>query len=87
MKNIKLSINVLCLFLVMFSSCEKSFEYEPGPNLPNGKLNVNIIDFLKSRPDVFSILVQAIDRAGLTSTLVQAHIRYLRLKIPISKLI
>lgn len=58
-----LSVTALCV------GCQKSYTYEPSPTQPSGKLSVNIVDFLKSRPDAFSLLTQAIERAGLTSTL------------------
>lgn len=57
------------LLLLLGGGCQTSFEYEPAPNRPSGKINLNIVDYLKSRPDAFSILSQAIDRAGLANTL------------------
>ncbi|WP_373513859.1 fasciclin domain-containing protein [Persicitalea sp.] len=60
---------LIAIILMLCVGCQTSFKYEPSPTRPSGKLDTNIIDFLKSRPDAFSLLSQAIDRAGLTSTL------------------
>jgi uncharacterized surface protein with fasciclin (FAS1) repeats len=69
MKN-KCGIFLSIIILVLSTlSCQESFVYEPSPTQPDGKLNVNIIEYLQSRPDVFSLLVHAIERAGLTNTL------------------
>lgn len=57
------------LLSVLVGGCQTSFEYQPSPNLPSGKINANIVDYLKSRPDVFSTLSRAIELTGLANTL------------------
>ena len=59
----------LLSLLVLGGGCQTSFDYEPSPNRPSGKINANMVDYLKSRPDAFSLLSQAIERAGLAGTL------------------
>ncbi len=69
MKSFKISFLLLLLLtLLVQTSCEKKFEYEASPR-PQGKFNGSILDYLKSRPDVFSLLVQGVEKAGMSGTL------------------
>ncbi|HEV7347366.1 fasciclin domain-containing protein [Telluribacter sp.] len=65
----KKNLPFLLLLLALCGGCQTSFEYEPSPQRPSGQIDASIVGFLKSRPDAFSLLAQAIDRAGLASTL------------------
>jgi len=64
-----LSILTALLCLLFTAGCQESFDYQPAPTRPNGKLSVNIMTYLRSRPDAFSLLVQALERADLATTL------------------
>ncbi len=59
----------LCLGLVSiaWAGCDSGFEYVPSGR-PNGKVSMPIVDYLKTRPDMFTSTVAAVSRAGMEAT-------------------
>lgn len=67
----KLGNIIAGLFLIVgMTSCElfgldyaKNADFEPKES--NNRVNMNVLDFIKSRPDIFSSLMEAIEYAGV----------------------
>lgn len=58
---------VLCSFPLIFSGCElfgldyqDSYEYDYKAGIPDNNVKMSTFDFIKSRPDLFSVLEEAI---------------------------
>jgi len=86
MKNTYLKIVVLIIILplALLTSCEiggleiqKPYQFEGG--LKEGKLSMNALDFIKSRPDIFSSLLEAITYTGTQDLYTQPNNTYLLL--------
>lgn len=86
MKNtyLKILILIIILPLVILSSCEiggldlqKPYKFEAG--LKEGKLSMNALDFIKSRPDIFSSMLEAITYTGTEDLYTQPNNTYLLL--------
>lgn len=56
--------------LMLFSSCldvQENYEYTPSNS--SNEINMTAWDFIKSRPDIFSDLLDAVRKSGMDSTL------------------
>ena len=51
------------------------YDYEAG--MPSNKIEMTTYEFIQSRPDIFSLLLEAIDYAGMKSDFEQQHMTYL----------
>ena len=63
------TFSLLILPLAVLTSCEigglklqEPYEFESG--LKDGKISMNALEFIKSRPDIFSSLLEAITYTG-----------------------
>jgi hypothetical protein len=81
---LKILILIIILPLVIFTSCQiggldlqKPYKFEAG--LTDGKLSMNALDFIKSRPDIFSSLLEAINYTGTQDLYTQPNNTYLLL--------
>lgn len=82
-KNIKNTL-VLLAFSLTFTSCEllglnfqDSYKYDYEAGMPDNNLNMSTYDFIVSRPDIFSILKDAIDYAGIEMEFKRSNVTYL----------
>jgi hypothetical protein len=80
----KILILIIILPLVILASCQidgldlqKPYKFEAG--LKEGKLSMNALDFIKSRPDIFSSLLEAINYTGTQDLYTQPNNTYLLL--------
>lgn len=83
LKNIKKICAVLVL-PVVFTSCElfgldfqDSYDYDYEKGMPSNKVNMSTYDFIASRPDIFSLLKEAIDHVGMENDFRQPNVTYL----------
>ena len=83
LKNIKKICAVLVL-PVVFASCEPfgldfqdSYDYDYEKGMPSNKVNMSTYDFIASRPDIFSLLKEAIDHVGMENDFRQPNVTYL----------
>nr|WP_294896646.1 fasciclin domain-containing protein [uncultured Pedobacter sp.] len=75
-------ICALCLSIVIFSGCEKvagyklqkPYDFEPG--LLDNRINMSALEFIKSRPDLFSSLIEAINYTKLEDLYTQQNSTY-----------
>lgn len=83
LKNIK-KICVALVLPVVFASCELfgldfqdsyDFDYEKG--MPSNKVNMSTYDFIESRTDIFSLLLEAIKYVGMENDFRQPNVTYL----------
>lgn len=61
---------IISIVVYSFSSCldvQENYEYKPS-NISN-QVNMNAWEFIKSRPDIFSQLVDVVRTSGMDSTL------------------
>ncbi len=78
MKQIKYSIIIsVVISLFVFTGCEiaglnfqKDFEFDSS--IRDSKINMNALEFMKSRPDLFSSMIEAVNYAGLTEEYTQS---------------
>lgn len=64
-------ISILFATLVLFTGCElaglKFQEDEPfDASIRSSKINMNALEFMKSRPDLFSSMIEAVNYAGIS---------------------
>lgn len=83
LKNIKKILALLVLPLV-FTSCElfglnfqDSYKYDYEAGMPDNRVNMSTYDFIVSRPDIFSLLKDAIDYAGVEMEFKRSDVTYL----------
>ncbi|WP_291528729.1 fasciclin domain-containing protein [Bacteroides sp. UBA939] len=83
LKNIKIVLFLLA-FPLVFTGCElfgldfqDSYDYDYKAGIPSNKVNMSTYDFIKSRPDIFSILQEAIDFAKLENEFKQPNATYI----------
>ena len=83
LRNIK---NVLALmaFPLAMTSCEvfgldfqDSYDFDYDAGIPSNKVNMSTIDFIKSRTDIFSLLLEAIEYTELENDFKQPNVTYL----------
>ena len=81
---LKIVILIVIFPLVILTSCEiggldlqKPYKFEAG--LKEGKLSMNALDFIKSRPDIFSSMLEAINYTGTQDLYTQPNNTYLLL--------
>lgn len=82
-KYIKLLITVIILPLFL-ASCEmfglefqKPYVYDYEAGVPNNHLNLTTLDFIRSRPDLFTVLNEAITYAEMENLYKEANATYL----------
>lgn len=80
---IKATVASLGLALLV-SGCElfgldyqKPYEFDYEEGIPSNKVNMSTWDFIKSRPDLFSLLQEAIEYTGLENEFTQSGCTYL----------
>lgn len=80
---IKATVASLGLALLV-SGCElfgldyqKPYEFDYEEGIPSNKVNMSTWDFIKSRPDLFSLLQEAIEYTGLENEFTQLGCTYL----------
>lgn len=56
---------------------QKGYEFDYEEGIPSNKVNMSTWDFIKSRPDLFSLLQEAIEYTGLESEFMQSGCTYL----------
>ena len=83
-KYLRYVISLLILPLAVLTSCEigglklqEPYEFESG--LKDGKISMNALEFIKSRPDIFSSLLEAITYTGTQDLFTQPDNTYLLL--------
>jgi len=82
-KNLKIALMVLLIPFIM-ESCEifglelqQPYEYDYEIGVPDNHVNLKTLDFIKSRPDLFSLLQEAIEYADATSLYSEANATYI----------
>lgn len=82
-KNIKLALMVLLVPFVM-ESCEifglelqQPYKYDYEIGMPDNHVHLKTLEFIKSRPDLFSLLLEAIEYADITSFYSDANATYI----------
>lgn len=75
---------LLCSFPFLLASCEvfglgyqDSYEYDYKAGIPDNNVQMSTFDFIKSRPDIFSILEEAIVFAKLENEFKKSDATYL----------
>lgn len=75
---------ILCSFPLIFTGCElfglnyqDSYEYDYKAGIPENNVKMSTFDFIKSRPDLFSILDEAIVFSGLENEFKKSEATYL----------
>jgi uncharacterized surface protein with fasciclin (FAS1) repeats len=81
--NFKILLMVLLVPFIM-ESCEifglelqQPYEYDYKIGVPDNHVNLKTLDFIKSRPDLFSLLLEAIEYADATSLYSEANATYI----------
>lgn len=82
-KNLKIALMVLLIPFIM-ESCEifglelqQPYEYDYEIGVPDNHVNLKTLDFIKSRPDLFSLLLEAIEYADAASLYSEANATYI----------
>lgn len=82
-KNFKIVLMVLIIPFIM-ESCEifglelqQPYEYDYKVGVPDNRVNLKTLDFIKSRPDLFSLLLEAIEYADATTLYAEANATYI----------
>ena len=83
MKNVRIVLMILTIPFIL-GSCEifgldlqKPYEYDYEIGVPDNKVNMNTLEFIKSRPDLFSLLEEAIEYVELTNTYSESNATYI----------
>lgn len=81
--NIK-KVLILLSFPLVLTSCEvfgldfqDSYDFDYGAGIPDNKVNMSTYNFIKSRPDIFSLLLEAITYAEVENYFRQNNVTYL----------
>lgn len=74
MKSIKI-FGIVAALLVLFSACSKNNYFIDG-GIQNGTYNGTVMQFLESRPDVFTQLVAVIKYAGMETALSSEQVTF-----------
>ena len=82
-KNFKLILMVLCVPFMM-ESCEifglelqQPYDYDYKVGVPDNRVNLKTMDFIQSRADLFSLLLEAIEYADAASLYTEENATYI----------